>query len=81
MWGKHFQGTGLLQHCHDKGNEYHTATAFYLTTLFKKGMRMTQAAVHHGKMIYQERQLMQTNKFLIVIINLFTVKNQTILTK
>jgi hypothetical protein len=46
---KHFQGPGLLQHCHDKGDEYHTATAFYLTTLFKKGMRLTQAAVHHGE--------------------------------
>ncbi len=34
-----------------------------------------------GKMINQERQLMQMNKFLIVIINLLTVKNQTILTK
>jgi hypothetical protein len=33
---KHFQGPGLLQHCHGKGDEYHTATAFYLTTLFKK---------------------------------------------
>jgi hypothetical protein len=33
---RHFQGLGLLQHCRDKDNEYHTATAFYLTTLFKK---------------------------------------------
>ncbi len=31
---RHFQGPGLLQHCHDKGDEYHTATAFHLTTLF-----------------------------------------------
>ncbi len=31
---KHFQGPGLLQHCCNKGDEYHTATAFYLTTLF-----------------------------------------------
>ncbi len=30
---KHFQGPGLLQHCCE-GDEYHTATAFYLTTLF-----------------------------------------------
>jgi hypothetical protein len=44
---RHFQGPGLLQHCRDKGDEYHTATAFYLTTLFKKGMGLTQAAVHH----------------------------------
>ncbi len=48
MWGKTFSRYGLLQHCHDKGDEYHTATVFYLTTLFKKGMRLTQAAVHHG---------------------------------
>ncbi len=46
---KHFQGPGLLQHCCNKGDEYHTATAFYLTTLFKKGMRLAQAAVHHGE--------------------------------
>ncbi len=44
---RHFQGPGLLQHCHNKGDEYHTATAFYLTALFKKGMGLTQAAVHH----------------------------------
>ncbi len=48
MWGRHFQGPGLLQHCCSKGDEYHTATAFYLTTLYKKGMGLTQAAVHHG---------------------------------
>jgi hypothetical protein len=30
---RHFQGPGLLQHCCNKGDEYHTATAFYLTTL------------------------------------------------
>jgi hypothetical protein len=45
---KHFQGSGLLQHCCSKGDEYHTATAFYLTTLYEKGMGLTQAAVHHG---------------------------------
>ncbi len=44
---RHFQGPGLLQHCRNKGDEYHTATAFYLTTLFKKGMGLTHAAVHH----------------------------------
>ncbi len=43
-----FQGPGLLQHCCNKGDEYHTATAFYLTTLYKTGMGLTQAAVHHG---------------------------------
>jgi hypothetical protein len=31
---RHFQGPGLLQHCRSKGDEYHTATAFYLTKLF-----------------------------------------------
>jgi hypothetical protein len=44
-----FQGSSLLQHCCGKGAEYHTATAFYLTTLFEKGMGLTQAAVHHGE--------------------------------
>ncbi len=44
---RHFQGPGLLQHCRSKGDEYHTATAFYLTTLFKDGMGLTQAAVNH----------------------------------
>jgi hypothetical protein len=46
---RHFQGPGLLQHCRSKGDEYHTATAFYLTTLFKNGMGLTQAAVHRGE--------------------------------
>ncbi len=45
---RHFQGPGLLQHCRNKGDDYHTATAFYLTALFKNGMGLTQAAVHHG---------------------------------
>ncbi len=31
---RHFQGPGLLQHCRNKGDEHHTATAFHLTTLF-----------------------------------------------
>ena len=44
-----FQGSSHIQHCGGKGDEYHTATAFYLTTLVKKGMGLTQAAVHHGK--------------------------------
>jgi hypothetical protein len=46
---RHFQGPGLLQHCRNKGDEYHTANAFYLTKLFKNGMRLTQAASHHGE--------------------------------
>ncbi len=46
---RHFQGPGLVQHCGRKGDEYHTATAFYLTTLLKKGMGLTPAAVHHGE--------------------------------
>jgi hypothetical protein len=44
-----FQGSSLLQHCPGKGDEYHTATAFYLTTLFKTRMGLTQAAIHHGE--------------------------------
>jgi hypothetical protein len=31
---RNFQSPGLLQHCRNKGDEYHTATAFYLTTLY-----------------------------------------------
>jgi hypothetical protein len=42
------QGLGLLQHCHDKGDDYHTATAFYLKKLFKHGTGLIQADVHHG---------------------------------
>ncbi len=42
-----FQGSSLLQHCGRKTDEYHTATAFYLTSLFEKGMGLTQASVHH----------------------------------
>jgi hypothetical protein len=30
---KQFHGQGLLQHCHDKGDDYHSATAYYLTNL------------------------------------------------
>ncbi len=45
---RHFQGPGLLHHCRSKDDEYHTATAFFLTTLYTKGMGLTQAAVHHG---------------------------------
>jgi hypothetical protein len=83
-----FQAHDLLQHCEVKGNNYHKATAFYLRTLFgasrkrsvmpiKSGIK--HATVHHEKMsmINQERQLMQTHKFLFVIITLSTVKKQT----
>ena len=45
---RHFQGPVLLQHCRNRGDDYHTATAFDLTTLSKNGMGLTQAAVHHG---------------------------------
>jgi hypothetical protein len=45
---KLFNGPVLLQHCCDKGDDYHTAAAFYLTTLFKNGTGLTQAALHHG---------------------------------
>jgi hypothetical protein len=31
---KRFQGFSLIQHCVGKSDEYHTATAFYLRTLF-----------------------------------------------
>jgi hypothetical protein len=44
-----FQGSSFLQHCCRKGDEYHTATAFYLTTLFQTGMGLIEAAVHHGE--------------------------------
>ncbi len=43
-----FHGQGLLQHCRDKGDDYHAAAAFYLTNLFKNGTGLTQAALHHG---------------------------------
>ncbi len=61
MWGKHFQGPGLLQHCRSKCDEYHTATAFYLTTLFKNGMGLTQVALHHGEND-QSRKTVDANK-------------------
>jgi hypothetical protein len=44
-----------------KGDEYHTATALYLTTLFQKGMGLTQATVHHGTND-QSRKTADTNK-------------------
>jgi hypothetical protein len=40
---RHFQGPGLLQHSPSKGDKYHTATAFYLITLFDNCFGLTQA--------------------------------------
>ncbi len=45
---RQLHGQGLLQNCHDKGDDYHEAAAFYLTNLFKNGTGLTQAALHHG---------------------------------
>ncbi len=45
---RQFHGQGLLQHCCDKGDDYHEAAAIYLTNLFKIGTGLTQAALHHG---------------------------------
>jgi hypothetical protein len=45
---RQFYGQGLLQHCHDKGNDYHSATAYYLTNLFNNRVRLAQAALYHG---------------------------------
>ncbi len=69
---KPFQGHSLSQHCDLNGNEYHTATAFYLKTLFgasriKKGMPVNrgfkQAAAHQGKSVYdQSRKTVDANK-------------------
>jgi hypothetical protein len=76
-----FQGRSLIQHCVAKGNEYHTATAFYLRTLFKKGMGLTQTAVNHGENDQSRKTLDANEKILVNIINLLTVKNQTMSTK
>ncbi len=76
-----FQGHSLIQHCVAKGNEYPTATAFHLRTLFLKVMGLTQAAVHHGKHDQSRKTVMQTSNFLVNIINLLTVKYQTMSTK
>ncbi len=56
-----FQGSSLLQHCGGKGDEYYTATACYLTTLFKKEMGLTQASVHHEEND-QSRKTVDANK-------------------
>jgi hypothetical protein len=46
---RQFHGQGLLQHCCDKGDDYHAAAAFYFYKyLFKNGTGLTQAALHHG---------------------------------
>ncbi len=58
---KRFQGQSLIQHCEGKGDAYHTATAFYLRTLFKTGMGLTQTAIHHGKN-GQSRKTVDANK-------------------
>ncbi len=58
---RHFQGPGLLQHCHKTGDEYHTATTYYLTTLFDNGIGLTQAAVHHVEND-QSRKTIDANK-------------------
>jgi hypothetical protein len=66
-----FHGHSLIQHCELKSNEYHTATAFYLKTLFgasrKNGMPIDrgfkQAAVHQGKSVDdQSRKTADANK-------------------
>jgi hypothetical protein len=69
---KPFQGHSLIQHCELKGNEYHTATAFYLKTLLgasriKERMPINRgfkkAAVHHGKSVDdQSRKTVDANK-------------------
>jgi hypothetical protein len=56
-----FQGSCLLQHCRGKGDEYHTATAFYLTTVIKKGMGLTQASGYHEEND-QSRKTVDANK-------------------
>ena len=45
---RRFHGQGLLQHCHDKGDDYHSATVYYLTNLFNNKARLAQTALHHG---------------------------------
>jgi hypothetical protein len=47
---KPFQGQSLIQHCVLKGDEYHTATAIYLKTLFgasriKKGCQVIKDSI------------------------------------
>jgi hypothetical protein len=43
-----FHGQGLLQHCRDKGDDYHSATFYYLTNLFNNKSRSAQTALQHG---------------------------------
>jgi hypothetical protein len=44
---RRFHGLGLLQHCQDKGDDYHSATFYYLTNLFNTKSRSAQTALHH----------------------------------
>jgi hypothetical protein len=69
---KPFQAYSLIHHCELKGDEYHTATAFYLKILFgasrkNKGMLINRgikhAAVHHGKSVHdQSRKTVDANE-------------------
>jgi hypothetical protein len=43
-----FHGQGLLQHCRDKGDDYHSATLYYLTNLFNNKSRLAQTTLNHG---------------------------------
>ncbi len=45
---RRFHGQGLLQHCCDKGDDYHSATFYCLTNLFNNKSRSAQTALHHG---------------------------------
>ena len=45
---RRFHGQGLLQHCRDKEDHYHLATAYYLTNLFNNKARSAQTALHLG---------------------------------
>jgi hypothetical protein len=61
-----------MQHCEAKGNDYHTATAFYLKTLFGASRKINampisrgtrHAAVHHEKSVdNQSRKTVDANK-------------------
>jgi hypothetical protein len=57
---RQFHGQGLNQHCHDKGDDYHAAAAFYLTNLFKNKTGLTPAALHH-RMNDQSRMTAEGN--------------------
>jgi hypothetical protein len=72
---RQFHGQGLLQHCRDKGNDYHSATAYYLTNLFNNRVRLAQAALHHG--INNQLRLTSGGNFGCYF-KILTVKIQTI---